>query len=419
MAFNSFSDMSKIFNLILLIVLVGKKGHSQKVLGKITDSRTNQPVQFANVYFANTTIGTTTNPEGTFKLSGFPAGKYDLTVSFVGYNTYSRSLELKGNETLQIAIELVPEVVNLPEVFITADTSNWKRNFQSFRNYFLGTTPASTKAQITNKKALAFYDDNNQRTLYAHAREPLVIRNDWLGYEITYDMISFQMEYRDGKLAYYGVPRFSYLKPKNKSKEKRWERNRNKAYKGSLLHFFRSMAEGNFEKDEFLVLELLKIPNPDRLPDKLIDERISYYQKGVKAASGGLVTISVGGANVLNGSDSLSYYLKERRKPKEVDSLGRQFKTGKELLEGDYVNYIGMLQIIYKGAKEALEYPFKSRSTPGYQESRLHIKDRLKLYDNGYYEDVRSTYIEGYWSWIGTMASLLPMDYVPPNTKTE
>ena len=167
------------------------------------------------------------------------------------------------------------------------------------------------------------------------------------------------------------------------------------------------------------MLELLKIPKPDRLPDKLIDERISYYQKGVKAASGGSVTISVGSANVLNGSDSLSYYLKERRKPKEVDSLGRQFKTGKELLEGDYVNYIGMLQIIYKGAKEALEYPFKSRSTPGYQESRLHIKDRLKLYDNGYYEDVRSTYIEGHCSWIGTMACLLPMDYVPPNTKIE
>ncbi|MEM1407228.1 MAG: carboxypeptidase-like regulatory domain-containing protein [Bacteroidota bacterium] len=411
--------MTKVFILILLLVLVGNTSRSQSVLGQITESGTNQPVQFANVYFANTTIGTTTNPDGTFKLSEFPSGKYDLTVSFVGYNTYSRSFELSENETLKVAIELVPEVVNLPEVFITADTSNWKRNFQSFRNYFLGTTPASTKTQIINKKALTFYDDYNQRTLYAHAREPLVIGNDWLGYEITYDMISFQMEYRAGKLAYYGVPRFSYLKPKNKSKGKRWERNRNKAYKGSLLHFFRSMAEGNFEKDKFVVFELLKIPNPDRLPDNLIEERISYYQKGVKTASGGSVTISVGSANVLNGSDSLSYYLKERRKPKEVDSLGRQFKTGKELLEGDYVNFIGMLQIIYKGAKEALEYPFKSRSTPGYQESRLHIKDRLKLYDNGYYEDVRSTYVEGYWSWVGTMASLLPMDYVPPNAKTE
>ncbi|MEM7108270.1 MAG: carboxypeptidase-like regulatory domain-containing protein, partial [Bacteroidota bacterium] len=369
---------------------------------------------FANVYFASTMIGTTSNPDGTFILNRFPEGKYDLTVSFVGYNTYSKSIEVTANEVIEVQIELLPEVVSLPEVFVTADTSNWKRNFQSFQGYFLGTTPASEKTEILNKKKLAFYDDTGQKTLYAHAREPLVIKNEWLGYMVTYDMVSFQMEYRKGQLAYYGVPRFSFLEPKNKAVQRRWERNRKKEYKGSLLHFFRSMAQGNFANDKFIVFEIFKIPNPDRLPDELINERIARYRGKRTELSGGAVTISVNGTGTLKPDDSLSYYLRERRKAKVIDSLGRQFKTGKELMEGDRVNYRGMLQIVYKGAKEAIEYPFKSRSTPSWQESRLHIKDTLRLYDNGYYEDVRSTYVEGYWSWTGTMASILPMDYVPP-----
>lgn len=377
----------------------------QSINGEITEAGTQEPVQFANVYFASTLIGTTTNPDGTFTLNKFPPGKYDLTVSFVGYKTYSRSVELKANETLDVSIELVPEVVSLPEVFVTADTSNWKQNFQSFSNYFLGTTPASKKAQIVNKKALAFYDDRGQRILFAHAREPLVIRNEWLGYEVTYDMISFQMDYGKGKLAYYGVPRFSYLKPKNKATQKRWERNRRKEYKGSLLHFFRSMAEGNFENDKFNVFELFKIPNPQRLPDEIINERIGYYRnKAVNSAT-----------MVIDENDSLSYYLRQRRQPKKIDSLGRRFKTGKELIKkDDNITYTGILRVVYKGAMEAKEYPFKASSIPGYQESDLHINDNLKLYDNGYYEDVRSTYVEGYWSWVGTMAGILPMDYVPP-----
>ncbi|MEM9859017.1 MAG: carboxypeptidase-like regulatory domain-containing protein [Bacteroidota bacterium] len=401
---------------LFLFTAISFQLQAQIIKGKVTESGSGESVQFANVYCASTMLGTTTNPDGTFTLDNLPPGKYDLTVSFVGYNTYSRAVEIKAKETLEINIELIPEVVNLPEVFVTADTSNWKRNFQSFRSYFLGTTPASEKAQILNKKTLAFYDDYSQRTLYAHAREPLVIKNEWLGYEITYDMISFQMEYKMGRLAYYGVPRFSYLASKNKATEKRWEKNRKKEYRGSLLHFFRSMVSGNFENDKFIVFELFKIPNPDRMPELVINEAISRYREKLKSSTGGAITINASGAT-LGLNDSLSYYMRERRKPKVIDSLGRQFKTGKELVDDNILNYKGMLRIVYKGAKEAKEYPYKSRSIPSWQESTLHIKENLTMYDNGYYEDVRSTFVEGYWSWVGTMASILPMDYMPPETK--
>lgn len=400
---------------ILIIAVVGcSESFGQKVVGKITETGSGEAVQFANVYFASTMIGTTSNPDGTFELKQFPPGKYDLTVSFVGYNTYSKSIEVKKGETVNVTIELVAEVISLPEIYVTADTSNWKQNYRVFRDHFLGTTRASTKAGIINKKKLAFYFDQQDRTLYAHAREPMVIKNEWLGYQITYDMVSFELQYKKGKLAYYGVPRFSYLEPKNKATQRRWDKNRKKEYKGSLLHFFRSMAAGQFEEDEFLVYELFKIPNPNRLPEDVIRERLAYHRNQVKTNPRGSITIT---GSTLNGvlGDSLSYYARERRKPIYIDSIGRRFRTGKELIEGDYVTFKGILLVVYRGAKEAIEYPFKARSTPSFQESRLHINEKLKLYENGYYEDVRNIFVEGYLSWAGTMASILPTDYAPPN----
>ncbi len=378
---------------------------AQKIEGFVTEAGKAEPVQFANVYFANTTIGTTTNEEGYFVMGGFTSGKYDLTVSFVGYNTYSRSIEVRPNEEIKITIELIPEVVSLPEIFVTADTSDWYDNFAEFRKYFLGTTRASKQCEIVNKRSLAFYFDPKERILYAHGREPLVIRNGWLGYEIVYDLVSFEMNHEIRKLAYYGIPRFDFLQAGNKKEERHWKKNRKKVYMGSLLHFFRSVTAESFEEDKFEVQELFKIPNPDRLPEKIIQDRMAYHRERVVKRG------------VTNASDSLSYYVSEKRKPKYIDSLGIKFKDGSKLMNQDTVDYKGILKVVYKGAKESMTYPFKKNPRPGFQKSLLHIYGKLKLYENGYYEDVRSTFVEGYWSWTGTMSNILPMDYVPERKK--
>ena len=79
---------------LFLFIAISFQLQAQIIKGKVTESGSGEPVQFANVYCASTMLGTTTNLDGTFTLDNLPPGKYDLTVSFVGYYTYSRAVEI-------------------------------------------------------------------------------------------------------------------------------------------------------------------------------------------------------------------------------------------------------------------------------------------------------------------------------------
>lgn len=67
-------------------------GHSQgtySLSGRLNDSNTGEPIPFANVFLANTLIGSSSKEDGTFFLDKIPVGKYDLTVSMLGYGLFS------------------------------------------------------------------------------------------------------------------------------------------------------------------------------------------------------------------------------------------------------------------------------------------------------------------------------------------
>ena len=49
------------------------------------DSVTHQPLAFASVFLANTTLGVTTTEQGRFSFPSVPAGTYDVVGSYVGY----------------------------------------------------------------------------------------------------------------------------------------------------------------------------------------------------------------------------------------------------------------------------------------------------------------------------------------------
>jgi len=57
------------------------------IKGKITDKFNNQPIGFANVLVEGTTLGATSEEDGTFEITGIPPGIYDVTASFLGYNS--------------------------------------------------------------------------------------------------------------------------------------------------------------------------------------------------------------------------------------------------------------------------------------------------------------------------------------------
>jgi hypothetical protein len=392
---------------VCYIVLIPGACFAQNIKGKVFDGISVAPIEYANIYFANTTIGATSNADGQFVLKVPELGRYTLMASFIGYKTFSVEIEILTKETFEVNIPLIPDVRQLPEIFVNADTSDWEENYRIFFDHFIGITKASKSCAIKNKKALNFYFDPYDRTLYGHAREPLIIFNDYLGYKITYELISFKLEYKQSKLEYFGIPRFELMIPKSRNEENKWSKRREEVYRGSIYHFFKSLYHDQLSGNEFKVQEFFRVPNQDRLPEELIRKKLDQFMKDRPKLT------TSGNKTIIRTNDSLDYYLQERNKPKYLDSLGVDIINKNQVAIGDSLFYKGNLKITYLGAKESSDYP-NLRRPPyrEYQNTVMNILSSLKLYPNGYY-DYSSTFVQGYWGWTGAVGNILPLDYEP------
>jgi hypothetical protein len=77
------------------VLLAGWHGAAQaqgKIKGVVQDSVTNEPLAFASVFLANTTLGVTTTEQGQFEFAQVPAGTYDIVGSYVGYRLRKQSI---------------------------------------------------------------------------------------------------------------------------------------------------------------------------------------------------------------------------------------------------------------------------------------------------------------------------------------
>jgi hypothetical protein len=382
-----------------IIIFCSNPGLTQvnKLNGVITDADTKEPVAFANVFFANTRIGVSSDADGKFSLSGFPSGKYDLTVTFVGYTTYQQSLEFNGNE-FRLTIELVQNEIKLNEIVVNEDTTGWAENFEIFKNKFLGETRNSRQCKILNPKKIHLYFDLKSNLLVAHAREPIQIENQALGFKIDYYLYIFEMDFRSGKLIFFGVPAFQNLTTERKSVLNRWEKERLRAYNGSITHFIRALRSDSLRQQGFEVRKFYKVPNPERPLREVLNAKINELR--ARNARG----------------DSLDHYLRLRSKPELIDSVGKALLSGSEILNSEHeVVYKGMLKVDFKKEKEEIEYLRTVWRTAVKWQSSIMIlmAPTLKLYENGYYEDIRDVYVENYWAWSEKMADMLPYDYKP------
>lgn len=220
--------------------------------GKIIDGGTKEPLQFVTVYFANTSIGTGSNEDGTFKLDKIPVGKYDLVASMVGYGRYSKSIEFTGNSIDNFVIQLTPVATELESVTVSAHREKRTPSaYAKFERLFLGQTSNSFNCKILNRNDVYAFD--KERKLTAYATKPIIILNNALGYKIFYDLKEFEADYAQDRLTILGQIRFEELTPANGKQKSKWTRERDRAYYGSDVHFLRSLLAGKLNDNFFTI----------------------------------------------------------------------------------------------------------------------------------------------------------------------
>jgi hypothetical protein len=239
---------------LLMFLIAGYSIHApaQVIRGTVIDSQTEDVVSFASVYFSGTTIGTVTGEDGKFEMdiSGQPL--LPLTVSAVGYSSVTL-VEYSVDEPLKIF--LTPRVYELAPIEVSTSSLERERraNLRVFRNQFLGRTSYARRCEIINEHDITFNYGSDKDTLIAIAFKPLQVRNNALGYIITFHLDRFEFYRKPGSVLYTGTFIFREI-PAGIGSMSQIERRRNNAYNGSVMHFFRSLWANDLKDQGFLVM---------------------------------------------------------------------------------------------------------------------------------------------------------------------
>jgi vitamin B12 transporter len=127
----------------LLALLIIDASAQQNISGTVTDQKGN-PIMYANIYFEGSYDGTTTDSMGHFTLNTDLIGEQLFVASFIGYEKYSRELEL-GSVDTSIAIIMEEQISEINEVAITAGvfSASDKKKSATLTSFDIATTSSA------------------------------------------------------------------------------------------------------------------------------------------------------------------------------------------------------------------------------------------------------------------------------------
>jgi hypothetical protein len=238
-------------NLVLVIVLLGcfYTADCQFFKGTVYDRSTDSTLSFAIVYISGTSIGTYSDINGNFSLDISKYSSMPITISMLGY--YSFTLPEHGSNKVY-NIYLTPKIKELNEVIVTAK-GHWKTYLRVFKREFLGESENALNCDILNETDIRFSYNSDSSTLRAFSTKPILIRNQALGYTITYYLDKFKYSRKTDEnhvLTETFIMLGNYifkddLKTLSESEKRMTEKRRQAAYLGSRMHFFRLLYTGN------------------------------------------------------------------------------------------------------------------------------------------------------------------------------
>src|SRR6185437_1419936 len=377
------------------------------VSGKVISQADKKAVSHASVFLSNATIGTETDDNGNFVLLNVRPGKYDIVVSIVGFQTYHQPITIENSPLDLGVIEVSPKPIVLKEVRIrSGNNAAWLRNFQWFKEGFLGATTLAKTCKIINPEVLNFNYKALTDTLTASTDDFLIIENNALGYRVKYLVEHFIRCDSGRKINYEGAVLFENMKGTS-SQEKRWLKKRREVYEGSAMHFLRSAIADRLDDEGFRVFQYAIYANPARKPDSLIKAKIIRFTKRIRSKN-----------SIYR--DSLSFWKNQLALPKILYSLmnfplnGGEF-TGRTEQRGIYA--LGCendgLYIIYNkdhhfsknAGMDFLTNPDNNSDT------LISFNSSFVFFDgNGWVLDPASLSLTGAWTR-NRVAGMLPTDY--------
>jgi hypothetical protein len=389
--------------LLFLLLPILSWAQGQTISGRVVRADTKNPVAGANVFLSNSSYGTSTASDGTFTLNDVKPGQYTFTVAHLGYADFIQTV-LIAKEPIKINPEMAPKSIVLREVIIsTTAKEDWKRNYEQFKKEFIGTDENAKYCEVINPDILDFTYYKTQKVLLASADEFLVVENRALGYRVKFLVRDFKSDHISGIISYNGQRLFEEL-PGKEAQKKKWRVNRDIAYYGSAMHFYRSLYKDQLAEEGFEMHRYTRYVNPMRPPENVIQRNIDRFMSLGRRDS----------ANRWIDLENMSKYYHEMYYPEQSFVSDVLKKTDQP---GIFVfTFPDCMCVQYTKKRDDTHYRdiYMPINIPNYETSILSFlgKENYAFFDmNGVVVGGGPLY-EGTWSK-ARLSQLLPVDYQP------
>ncbi len=440
------------------------------IRGKVTAQDNGEAVAGASIYISNTTIGTASNGEGFFNLTNTPTVPFVLNISSIGFQTKVISVNPSQDSVLNIT--LVANVQQLKEVVITPEKNDLWANFgQKFLSDLIGYSQFSQQCKIKNLQSIVLDFDREKQVLSAFCREPLIIVNKALGYQISYWLEGYQYSFKSNRTFIAGYPFFKDLSgPKTrKRKARRYAKNRAKSYRGSLTHFIQALYANQLPQAGFRVDVMQRVKISDAYKDKskeidtlfYNDVNIQKIQAALKTRTPneaiaqrylqsvknwylnnvmGKLRLRLGRTNVVSSvyefdrdpSNAEKIIVSNYKSDPSLEQRSRQGRVN--MIVAQNIDASRFVQNATKSTKKLQFNHFlyvtyrKEIEEPAYQKAMFPFKDFVRkkqtsiisiphqahiiIHPNGYFYPPGNILVEGYWAF-EKVDKLLPLNYKP------
>ena len=143
-------NLATAFLFLISLSVLGQEA-SAIISGIVTDA-SGKPLSFASVVLEELKLGVLTDDNGAYTIEKVPNGNHRIMISFIGYGTRSRTIEVNENtNNIRLDFSLQENVENLDEVTVSGKTEKTALETKGFSVNSIETKEAGLRSIQTNE----------------------------------------------------------------------------------------------------------------------------------------------------------------------------------------------------------------------------------------------------------------------------
>ena len=121
--------LKKLLTVSIMVLLSSQIAWAQTgaIEGQVTDAESGESLPGASVLVTELERGSATDADGNYRIENIPAGTYNISVTFVGYQTFRQTVEVSSGATTTLNIEMEVGAIGLDELVVSGYAVQTKR----------------------------------------------------------------------------------------------------------------------------------------------------------------------------------------------------------------------------------------------------------------------------------------------------